>query len=46
MEQEIAIAGIEFIYNMREHWVDILIATFWALAVYTSVVWIRNKLDK
>ena len=38
--------GIEFIYNMRAHWVDILVATVWALAVYAAVLYIKKKLDK
>ena len=46
MDAETARAGIEFIYNIREHWVDILVATVWALAVYTAVLWIKKKLDK
>jgi hypothetical protein len=46
MDVETARVGIEFIYNMREHWVDLLITTVWALAVYASVLWLRNKLDK
>jgi hypothetical protein len=46
MDVETARAGIEFIYSMREHWSDILIATVWALAVYASMLWIKNKLNK
>ena len=46
MDAETARVGIEFIYNMREHWVDVLIATVWALAVYASIIWIIKKLDK
>ena len=46
MDAETARVGIEFIYNMREHWVDLLIATVWILAVYASVLWIKKTLDK
>jgi hypothetical protein len=35
--------GIEFIYNMREHTVDIAIATVYALVVYTLILWITSK---
>ena len=35
--------GIEFIYNMREHTVDIVIATVYALVVYALVLWITSK---
>ena len=37
-------AGIEFIYNMREHLVDIGIATVYALIVYAAVLWITKKI--
>ena len=37
-------AGIEFIYNMREHIVDIGIATVYGLLVYAAVLWITKKL--
>ena len=46
MDADTARVGIEFIYNMREHWSDILLATVWALAVYASVLWIKKKFDK
>lgn len=46
MDADTARVGIEFIYNMREHWSDILLATVWALAVYTAVLWIKKKFDK
>lgn len=46
MEAETARAGIEFIYNMREHWSDVLLATVWALVVYAAVLWIKKKLDQ
>ena len=37
-------AGIEFIYSMREHTLDIGIATVYALAVYAAVLWITKKI--
>ena len=37
-------AGIQFIYNMREHIVDIGIATVYAIAVYALGLWIKKKL--
>ena len=37
-------AGIEFIYHMREHLVDIGIATVYGLAVYAAVLWITKKI--
>jgi hypothetical protein len=46
MDADTARVGIEFIYNMRAHWSDVLITTVWALAVYASVLWIKKKLDK
>ena len=38
-------AGIQFIYNMREHLVDVGIATVYAVAVYALVLWIKKKLS-
>ncbi len=38
-------AGIEFIYHMREHLVDIGIATVYAIVVYAVVLWIKKKLS-
>jgi hypothetical protein len=38
-------AGIEFIYNMREHMVDIGIATVYAISIYALVLWIKKKLS-
>jgi|TARA_B110000240_G_C13178187_1_gene316593 hypothetical protein len=38
-------AGIEFIYNMREHIVDVSVATVYAIAVYALVLWIKKKLS-
>lgn len=36
-------AGIEFIYHMREHIVDIGIATVYALIIYAIVLWLQKK---
>ena len=33
-------AGIEFIYHMREHLVDIGVATIYGLVVYALILWI------
>ena len=37
-------AGIEFIYNMREHMVDVTIATAYLLVVYAIYLWIKRTL--
>ena len=37
-------AGIEFIYHMREHLVDVGVATIYALVVYAIVLWITVKI--
>ena len=37
-------AGIEFIYNMREHLVDIGVATVFGLVVYAAVLYINKKI--
>ena len=37
-------AGIEFIYHMREHLIDIGIATVYGLAVYAMFLWITKKI--
>ena len=37
-------AGIEFIYHMREHLVDVGIATVYLISVYAIVLWIKKKL--
>ncbi len=37
-------AGIQFIYHMREHLVDIGIATVYGLAVYAMFLWITKKI--
>ena len=38
-------AGIQFIYHMREHLVDIGIATVYGLVVYALVLWIKRRID-
>ena len=38
-------AGIEFIYNMREHMVDVTIATAYLLVVYAIYLWIKRTLN-
>lgn len=37
-------AGIEFIYHMREHLLDVGIATVYLISVYAIVLWIKKKL--
>ena len=37
-------AGIEFIYHMREHLLDIGVATVYGLIVYAAVLWITKKI--
>ena len=37
-------AGIEFIYNMREHTLDIGIATVYGIAVYAMILWLKNNI--
>jgi len=37
-------AGIEFIYHMREHLVDIGVATIYGLVVYALVLWITRMI--
>jgi len=37
-------AGIQFIYHMREHLVDIGIATVYGLIVYAIVLYINKKI--
>ncbi len=37
-------AGIQFIYHMREHLVDIGIATVYGLTVYAIFLWITKKI--
>lgn len=38
-------AGIEFIYHMREHLLDVTVATAYCVAVYALVLWIKRKLS-
>ncbi len=38
-------AGIEFIYHMREHLVDVTVATAYLLVVYAIYMWIKKKLS-
>ena len=38
-------AGIEFIYHMREHLIDVGVATVYCMAVYAIVLWIKRKLS-
>ena len=36
-------AGIEFIYDLREHIVDVGIATVYGLVVFAVVLWLKKK---
>ena len=36
-------AGIEFIYHMREHIVDVGVATIYLFACYTLYLWLKKK---
>jgi|TARA_R110000824_G_scaffold33074_1_gene106374 hypothetical protein len=36
--------GIEFIYNMREHLVDVSVATVYGLVVYAIYLWLKRTL--
>ena len=38
-------AGIEFIYYMREHLLDVGVATAYLLVVYAIYMWIKKKLS-
>ena len=38
-------AGIEFIYNMREHVLDIGIATLYGIVVYAIILWLKKVLS-
>ena len=38
-------AGIEFIYHMREHLLDIGVATLYGIVVYALVLLIKRKLS-
>jgi hypothetical protein len=37
-------AGIQFIYHMREHLIDIAIATIYGLVVYALFLWITKTI--
>ena len=37
-------AGIEFIYNMREHIIDVAVATIFGLTVYAVVLFLKAKI--
>ena len=37
-------AGIEFIYNMREHTLDIGIATVYGIAAYAMILWLKKNI--
>lgn len=37
-------AGIEFIYNMREHMADVVVATLFGLVVYGLVLYMKAKI--
>jgi hypothetical protein len=36
-------AGIQFIYDLREHIVDVSIATVYLLTVFAILMWIKKK---
>ncbi len=36
-------AGIEFIYHMREHLVDVGVATLYLFVCYTIYLWLKNR---
>ena len=38
-------AGIEFIYHMREHLVDVGVATIYLFACYAFYLWLKRKLS-
>lgn len=38
-------AGIEFIYHMREHLLDVGVATVYCLCVYAAVLWIKRYFE-
>ena len=37
-------AGIEFIYHMREHLVDVGVATIYLFACYTLYLWLKKNI--
>jgi len=36
-------AGIEFIYDLREHLIDVTVATVYGLVVFAIVLWLKKK---
>ena len=38
-------AGIEFIYHMREHLLDIGVATLYGIVVYATILWIKSSFE-
>ena len=38
-------AGLEFIYHMREHLVDVGVATIYLFACYAFYLWLKRKLS-
>lgn len=44
MDGEGVEAGIEFIYHMREHILDVTAGTVYFIAVYAAVLYIKKKL--
>ena len=38
-------AGIGFIYHMREHLIDVGVATIYLFACYTLYLWLKRKFD-
>ena len=36
-------AGIEFIYHIREHLIDVTVATVYGLVVFAIVLWLKKK---
>ena len=38
-------AGIEFIYHMREHLIDVGVATLYLFACYAFYLWLKRKLS-
>jgi len=45
MEEGDLQAGIQFIYDLREHIVDVGVATVYALVVFAVYLWIKKKLS-
>ena len=37
-------AGIEFIYHMREHILDVGVTTIYLFACYTLYLWLKKKI--